>query len=31
MRYEDIKGWKDTDFKRLTGVQPEFGLLMKSL
>lgn len=22
MRYEDIKDWKDTDFKRLTGVQP---------
>ena len=23
MRYEDIKEWKDTDFKRLTGVQHE--------
>ena len=23
MRYEDIKTWKDTDFKRLTGVQPK--------
>ena len=23
MRYEDIKIWKDTDFKRLTGVQPK--------
>ena len=23
MRYEDIKEWKDTDFKRLTGVKPE--------
>ncbi len=22
MRYEDIKTWKDTDFKRLTGVRP---------
>jgi len=21
MRYEEIKGWKDTDFKRLTGVK----------
>ena len=23
MRYEEIKEWKDTDFKRLTGVTPE--------
>jgi len=23
MRYEEIKDWKDTDFKRLTGVKPE--------
>jgi len=23
MRYEEIKEWKETDFKRLTGVQPE--------
>jgi len=23
MRYEEIKGWKDTDFKRLTGVKHE--------
>ena len=23
MRYEEIKDWKDTDFKRLTGVQHE--------
>ena len=23
MRYEDIKDWKETDFKRLTGVKPE--------
>ena len=23
MKYEDIKTWKDTDFKRLTGVRPK--------
>jgi len=23
MRYENIKEWKDTDFKRLTGVKRE--------
>ena len=23
MKYEEIKDWKDTDFKRLTGVKPE--------
>ena len=23
MRYEEIKDWKETDFKRLTGVQPK--------
>ena len=23
MRYEEIKDWKDSDFKRLTGVRPE--------
>ena len=23
MRYEEIKDWKDTDFKRLTGVKPK--------
>ena len=23
MRYEEIKEWKETDFKRLTGVKPE--------
>jgi hypothetical protein len=36
MRYEDVKTWKDTDFKRLTGVQRKtfskmLGVLEKEL
>ena len=31
MRYEDVKTWKDTDFKRLTGVQPTIFAKMLSI